>query len=81
MGGFGLFQYLNTILHFVGLYSFSLFWMSIPYFQLSPEYLCTRVDDLGQLVTEPCSGRRLCQTNDYISYTVKESDLSLTNWN
>jgi hypothetical protein len=81
MGGFGLFQKLATLLNFAGLYSFSLFWMSIPFFELSPEYLCTRVDELGNFVTESCSAKLLCATNDYVSYTIKESDQSLINWN
>ena len=80
MGGFGLFQKLATLLQFAGLYSFSLFWMSIPFFELSPEYLCTRLDQLGHQVTEQCSRQALCGNNDYISYTIKESDLSLRNW-
>jgi MFS family permease len=57
-----------------------MFWMAIPYFELSPEYICNRIEESGNLVTVPCTRQQVCENNDYISYSIAQSTLSLNNW-
>lgn len=81
VGGFGLFQKMITANYLLSILGFCMYWMSYPYFELSPEYLCTRIDSAGLAVTEACTMKQLCATNNYVSYEIKESAVSLTNWN
>jgi hypothetical protein len=81
VGGFGLFQQLITANYFTSILGFCMYWMSYPYFELYPEYLCTRIDSEGIAHTEECTIKQMCGTNEYVSYAIKESSVSLTNWN
>jgi hypothetical protein len=81
VGGFGLFQKILTLNYLLSIVGFCMYWMCYAYFELSPEYLCTRLDSSGMPITEACTMKQMCSTNDYVSYAIKDSILSLHNWN
>lgn len=55
MGGFGAFQKATTLNYFLSIVGLCMFWMSFFFFELSPEYLCTRLESNGNSITEPCT--------------------------
>lgn len=81
MGGFGAFQKVTTFNYFLSILGLSMFWMSFFFFELSPEFLCTKVDASGTRFTKQCTREQMCATNDFTEYTVKDSYFSLVNWN
>lgn len=81
MGGFGTFQKVITLNYFLSIVGLCMFWMSFFFFELSPDFLCTRIDAIGNKVTEQCSREQMCDTNDFTEYSVKDSYFSIANWN